>query len=92
MRTQEVEGLTSFPGGKATVRELTIGEMRRLRRSGSDEEERGLHLVALALVDPVMTVDQLDAMPASAIGDLTKLSAAVGVLHQPDGDAASPPA
>ena len=92
MRQREVEGLAQFPQGRATVRELTIGEMRRVRRDSADDEERGLRMLSVALVDPVLTVADLDAMPASAMPDLVKLTEAVGDLQRPEEAPADPPA
>jgi hypothetical protein len=92
VRHREVNGLTHFPDGKATVRELTIGEMRRIRRDTTDDEERGLRMLVLALVDPPMTLGDIDALPASAIPELAKLTETVGELQRPEETTADPPA
>jgi hypothetical protein len=92
MRHREVDGLSHFPNGKATVRELSIGEMRRIRRDYKDEEERSLAILAAAIVDPVMTIADLDAMGTSEVGDLTRLSEVIGELNRPEVTGTDPPA
>lgn len=84
MRTKDVEVLALFPGGRAVVRELTVGEMRRVRREAADNEELGLMILATALVEPRMTMPDLDALPVSALADLTRLTGAVLELQQPE--------
>jgi hypothetical protein len=92
LRHREIDGLAHIPGGRATVRELSIGEMRRIRRDYKDEEERSMAILAAAIVDPVMTIADLDAMGTSEVGDLTRLSDAIGELNRPEVTGTDPPA
>lgn len=90
MRHREVAGLPHFPAGRATVRELTIGELHRLR-AAPDGEVPGLRFLSTALVDPEMSVAELEALGGSAMVELERLTQAVLDLQRPE-EPGDPPA
>jgi hypothetical protein len=92
MRQRQVDGLRYFTGGVATVQELSIGTMLRLRRDIADADERGLAILSAALVEPMRTVAQLASLPMAAMGDINRLFDVVMDMHKPEAMTTDPPA
>jgi hypothetical protein len=91
VREVTVEGL-GILGGTVVLRELTIGQMRKLRRDCADDEERGLVMLSQAIISPAVTAEDLDNLPGSAVADLGRLLEALQALQRPEGADTSPPA
>lgn len=75
-------GTVDVPGlGTFTIRPLSRNEAMRVHRCDTEQEGENL-LVSLGLVEPAMTVDDVEqwaAMDGSA-GDLQALSIAIGTI------------
>jgi len=58
-------------GGTITIRDLTIKETKKA--TSLKDEDILAQMVSFAMVDPKMTVDQIEALGIKAIDELTKV-------------------
>lgn len=68
LNTRKIEAF----GGEVTIRDLSIKEMREIT-SMEDDSKILVHMVSHAMVDPKMSIEDIDSLGMTALPHLTKI-------------------